>query len=253
MSATNRGAERIESDNYPTPGWCTRRLLESQAFPMGAERFSHARSVWVDVCAGEGAIVRVLYDEIPAAYVYAVELRAECRAPLTEIIGADGVTIGNYLETPATDRPDVIITNPPFSIAEAVIQKALTEADWCAFLVRQGFVGHERAEWMRPNMPDTYELPDRPSFVASLKCVRTHGLYGEKWQTPGCGWSRMQPLEDPWPRNCPVCSGKVRRTTSDAADYCWLVWTPERNRTEGKRVILADTPASERIVKARAA
>lgn len=229
MSATSRGAARIEADHYPTPPWVTRRLLESGALPGGT-------TSWLEPCAGEGAIVREVLNW--HNYVWANELRPECREPLARLVGGENVTISDFLSWDNVVA-DVIITNPPFSIAEAVVRKALSArstnppvAPYVAVLVRQGFVGHARAEWMRDDMPDTYELPDRPSFVASLRCA--------------CGWKVMQALEAPRPRNCPSCGGRVRVTTNDAADYCWLVWGPKRGRSVGKRVILPSTPLEER-------
>src|SRR5690606_5225217 len=239
MSATNRGAVRIEADHYPTPPWVTRRLLESGALPGGS-------TSWLEPCAGEGAIVREVlnwYNSPGALNVWVNELRPECREPLARLVGNENVTISDFLSWDNVVA-DVIITNPPFSIAEAVVLKALsarstdvTVAPYVAVLVRQGFVGHARAEWMRCNMPDTYELPDRPSFAASLRC--------------SCGWKAMQPLEAPRPRYCPSCgpASRVRTTTSDAADYCWLVWGPRRGRSAGKRVILPSTPLEERRLR----
>jgi hypothetical protein len=161
------------------------------------------------------------------------------------------VLVGDYLAEDI-EGVDVIVTNPPFGIAEAVTRKALREADWVAVLVRQGFVGHERATWMRDDMPDSYELPDRPSFAASVKCLgSSETLFIDKKRKSvsrgdACGWSVMQQLDAERPTSCPVCRGRVRVSTSDACDYTWLVWTPERNRMSGKRVILPATPLAER-------
>src|SRR5690606_1359272 len=190
MSATNRGAARIEADHYPTPPWVTRRLLESGALPGGS-------TSWLEPCAGEGAIVREVlnwYNSPGALNVWVNELRPECREPLARLVGNENVTISDFLSWDNVVVADVIITNPPFSIAEAVVRKALsarstdlTVASYVAVLVRQGFVGHARAEWIRCNMPDTYELPDRPSFAASMKCIgRKDNLY-----TWPCGYREI--------------------------------------------------------------
>jgi hypothetical protein len=253
MSATNRGADRIASDNYPTPAWATRRLLESGALPRpGDKRPRGAKElVWLEPCAGDGAIVRQLVNQDPARIVFANELRAESRAALSLMVTPSRVMISDYLAAnigllvQPFGRADVIATNPPFDIAEAVVRKALTEAKWVAVLVRQGFMGHERAEWMRDDMPDTYDLPDRPQFAASVKCV---GQPETKRFVPvePCGWAEMFALDAETPARCPVCGLRVRRSCSDATDYCWLVWGPERGRKAGRRVILPSTPLAER-------
>jgi hypothetical protein len=44
MSSTNRGAAREPADNYPTPSWCVRRLLEAVELPPGR---------WLEPACGE--------------------------------------------------------------------------------------------------------------------------------------------------------------------------------------------------------
>lgn len=34
---------------------------------------------------------------------------------------------------------------------------------------------------------------------------------------------------------------------TDATEYCWAIWPPERDRVGGRVVVLADTPATERL------
>jgi hypothetical protein len=245
MSATGRGAERIEADNYPTPAWCVRRLLE-------ALEFYHVRSPTMSVlepCVGDGAIVKAMHDFGLNARFVVNDIR-DAPTPLgiaVERYTSDFLSWDSAWIDPANPPFDLAITNPPYSCAEEFVQRMLLRARWVAVLVRQGFVGHERAEWMRSNMPDTYELPERPSFAASLKCKPNKGE-----DRSLCDWSAMVPLTAERPKVCPGCGLRgVTRTTSDAADYCWLVWTPHRDRTEGRRVILPSTSAEERGVKAR--
>lgn len=236
MSATNRGAERMEDDAYPTPFWVTHRLLDALVgsdIPLGS---------WHEVTAGSGGIIRAVTElsghPIAPTIWYATEIREN--PELLQVARPSSVRIADYLTAPPL-RTDVAITNPPFSLAESIIKKALVEADWVVMLLRMNFLGSDgRANWLRNEMPDIYTLPDRPNFIASYKCKArdTHDR--------GCGWSIKLPIAAPPIRLCPSCGRKVQRSTSDSAEYGWFVWTPERGRKVGKTSILASTPEAER-------
>jgi hypothetical protein len=229
MSATNRGAERQENDNYPTPLWCVRRLLEACPLPDGE---------WAEPCVGDGAIARAVKSmRGDAVTIGGIDIRDTRESAMRA--GCSWVVVMDYLERPAPAAMEgcgVIITNPPFSLALPVIRKALTEAPWVAMLLRVNFLGSdERSSWLRSEMPDIYTLPDRPSFVASHKC-----------KSKSCDWKKVTAVADTPIRVCPQCTGAVQRSTSDSAEYGWFVWTPERGRQSGKVRILASTPEAER-------
>lgn len=235
MSATNRGAERMPEDAYPTPFWAVERLLEACPLPR--------EGTWLEPCAGEGAIVRVVKQKHGSHHhILTVDTR-DTRDALEEAgVARSSMHVGSYLDWTLPRGPlSVIITNPPFSLALPIIQKALTESDWVAMLLRLNFLGSaERSGWLRNEMPDIYTLPDRPNFVASYKCKPRDA------HDRGCGWKAMLPVAAEAIRVCPDCGRKVQRSTSDSAEYGWFVWTPDRGRTAGKTVILASTPEGER-------
>lgn len=243
MSATNRGAERMEDDAYPTPAWAVRRLLEdlrTRDIPL---------RLWHEVTAGTGNIIRAVNDFESAQLGYApvswIATEINENATLAQVPRLSTVRFADYLTAPAV-RCDVAITNPPFSIAEDVIKKALTEADWVVMLLRMNFLGSDdRANWLRNEMPDIDTLPDRPNFIASYKC-RPRDSHDR-----GCGWTAKLPISDERIRVCPACGRGVDRSSSDSIEYGWFIWTPERGRTSGVTRILASTPAEERGVKAR--
>jgi len=97
----------------------------------------------------------------------------------------------------------------------------------------------------RDNMPDEYKLPQRPEFVASERCKGTQ-VTDKQWSA-GCGWHHKTPMSEPPMRECPKCSGEVQRSTTDASEYSWFVWTPERGRKFGRTCVLPDTPLAERV------
>ena len=233
MSATNRGGKREAVDNYPTPAWCTRRLLEAAALQYGnAWPLMRYGATVLEPAVGDGAIVRAVHEKNATAQWLVNDVRG----------GLPGIKGPQIVARTSTDftqweagviGAQLAITNPPFSLAEEFVQQMLTLAPWVAVLVRQGFVGHGRAEWMRGNMPDTFELPERPSFASKAKCR-------------DCDYEALVPHGSAF--ECPHYSNHVGRVAkaTDAADYCWLVWTPERNRRAGLRMILPSTTLEER-------
>jgi hypothetical protein len=155
MSSTNRGGQRNPADYYPTPAWCVDRLLDAVALPGGR---------WVEPAAGDGAIIRAVNARVPGVAWTCHELRAECEPALLALPGVEAVHVGSYLHT-AAPLADVIITNPPFSLARDFVAASLPRARYVAMLLRLNFLSSgERANLMRSNAPDVYVLPNRPSF-----------------------------------------------------------------------------------------
>jgi hypothetical protein len=231
MSATNRGAERVEDDAYPTPAWPIRRLLERVELPRGN---------WREPCAGDGAIVRVVDSVLGPQQWHLIDIRDTSEQLRLAAPTADINAPADYL-TGSLDSVDVVMTNPPFSLAERVIKQALTEAPWVVMLLRLNFLGSDdRSSWLRHEMPDIYTLPDRPSFIASYKCKPRDE------HDRGCGWKMKTPIAAPRIKRCPICDREVQRSTSDSAEYCWAVWGPDRGRTVSRVQILDSTPREER-------
>lgn len=160
---SSKGRKRLDvsgtySEFFPTPGWCVHRFIEKVKLPKGT---------WFEPCAGSGDIIQGVKDiRKDPIYWYANELRSECEEPLKKL--ANQVTTLDFLQWPIDPGPrkyDVIITNPPFSLAMAVIQKSLELADYVAMLLRLNFIGSaERHPFFREMMPDVYVIPERPSF-----------------------------------------------------------------------------------------
>lgn len=254
MSATNRGAERLDADNYPTPSWCVRRLLEAVPELPGGH--------WLEPCVGEGAIVKAVLGAREDVYFTGIDTRDVRKVACAA--GAKRVIVNSYLEHGATyrkgptllredDFPKVVITNPPFSLAFPIAQVAApNENAWLALLLRLNFLGSGtkdgRSAWLRTHMPDVATLPNRPAFIASLKCIGIKKPLPGYPQIEGCGWKLTQALEEFRPKLCPACrQGKVQCSTTDATEYAWMLWPPgKKNRFRGETFILAETPESER-------
>lgn len=239
MSAAGRGGARVESDNYPTPPWCTRRILEALHPEHG--------DPWriVEPCAGEGAIARVLVAAYPRAIVVGGDIRDVFETPGCVSYCWDATKPFGLLggAAPVLRALDLLITNPPFNLAHEIIQAQRDTARLCVYLLRSSFIAGERAEAYRHDMPDEYRLPERPEFIASLKCKKrlTDGR-----RIDGCGWAEKVAIGLPRFVECPACgSTEIQCSTTDATPYSWFVWSRER-KSVGTCRILPTTPISER-------
>jgi hypothetical protein len=157
VSSTGRGSPRESHDYYTTPAWCVHRFLERVDLPAGD---------WLDPCGGDGAIIRAARSIRPDATWHAIELRGECDAALERLVGRRRVIASYLLASLRPLRVDAIVTNPPYSLAQDFVRKALSEAPHVAMLLRLNFLGSEkRAGFFQRMPPDVYVLPNRPSFA----------------------------------------------------------------------------------------
>jgi len=182
MSSTKRGGQRSPADNYPTPAWSVHRFLEE--WPPGG-RLPPGK--WLDPGAGEGNIIYAaqewfkeqaardteagvfnLHLPNPCTISWdAVELRKECKSDLQRV-GAKEILLADYFEhgPPTPEFYQVIMTNPPFSLAMEFITRSLdSSCRYVVMLLRLNYLGSEkRHDFMRKHAPDLYVLPNRPSF-----------------------------------------------------------------------------------------
>lgn len=143
MSATNRGGNREPQDRYCTPAYCIDKLLNW----LDLSTDTGKPLKFFEPCKGEGAI----YDRIPTEDKGYCEIRE----------GSD------YLTTKIWDHKDIIITNPPYSLALEFLQKSLSEADTVVYLLRLNFLGSkQRKEFWEANPPShLLTITPRPRFV----------------------------------------------------------------------------------------
>ncbi len=230
MSSTGRGGERSPADFYATPKWCVTRLLEACQLPTGE---------WLEPAIGDGSIVRDTNEFYGARFGEIHWEGFDIRDTRDDIINIENLRrscVTDFLvdNTHCHSNYEVAITNPPFSLAMEFIHKCRSIADHTVMLLRLNFLGsEERSKMMRETRPDLYILPNRPEFAMSVKC-------GEK---PKCGYVITLPITEARPTRCAGCGGKVSIVTSDSIEYAWFHW---HNDSEGKWIMLADTPLEER-------
>lgn len=166
MSATGRSDVRRPLDVYDTPEWCVRWLLDCPSF-IGSIMAFEERSVdavtLCDPCAGSGSIAAAVDDwtndrwhKNTAWMTWDVEPRSEL------------VKRRDYLDPGfAPPHADLLITNPPYSLAEEFIRKAVSHATSVAMLLRLPFMASKKRLplWRDLGVPDVYVLSKRPSFT----------------------------------------------------------------------------------------
>lgn len=160
MSATNRGGKRIEADFYSTPYETIEALLKNYVVAYPGESI-------LEPSAGNGIIIKSLRDAGYATnYTHAVEIRPEEQKKLRNL--ADTVRIGSFLDE--SQKFDVIIGNPPFSLAQQFVDKSLellNPGGRLIFLLRTSFLeSKKRFSWWQNKLPTKlYVLSRRPSFT----------------------------------------------------------------------------------------
>ncbi len=180
MSVTGHNDVRHPDDFYATPSWCTRAILPVLSRLIG-QTFCEPDRI-IDPCCGDGAILDVVAEVYPTAFRCGVEIdpvRAAKAASRHNVVAADALGPLRW-----TGNGDLVLTNPPFSLAMEFVQRAIKEAGkggTVAMLLRLPWLASmKRAAWLRANTPSVYVLPKRPSFTGNGK--------------------------------------------SDATDYAWMVW-----------------------------
>lgn len=141
MSATNRGSERINNDNYPTPRPVIELLIDRI-------NFSKVNS-FLEPCKGDGRILDYIPNTIEKNWC---EIR-------------EGKNYFDY-----DFNVDLIITNPPFSISFEFIQKSILEGKTVCYLQRVNWLGSQkRKDFWNENPPDKlFILSKRPQFLKEL-------------------------------------------------------------------------------------
>lgn len=124
-------------DFYPTPPWATRALCEHVlGRPPGLDVRADKRC-W-DPCAGQGHMAEVLreyFKEVHASDVFPYRPDYAQGSFVSERLGL----VDDLAQAPW--KPDWVIFNPPFNLAQAFVLRALKEA-------RRGVAALVRAQWL---------------------------------------------------------------------------------------------------------
>lgn len=206
MSATGRnkkGKERREADFYPTPAWCTRAILPH----LGLHPCHEGRLLsMLDPACGDGAILDVLREEFGVkAWGFDIDRTrvAIAASKCHQHAAPQRVWQADALEESWPDHVDLVITNPPYSLASEFVSRFISQftvkdtgelrVDG-AFLLPLSFLGSDgRASFHRGFPSDLYVMPHRPSFTgdgdtdSEVYCWAVWGPNrGGRWQVIEC-------------------------------------------------------------------
>ncbi len=152
MSATGRGSKRILQDAYQTPEYCIELIFDRIKW-SGIHSF-------LEPCRGDNNI----YNKIPNNIItFWCEIKED----------------RDYLNFKFPYTIDLIITNPPYSLAQEFIEKSLAEARTIVYLLRLDFFGSiKRHEfWIRNTPTHLYVLSKRPSFIGKGTDANNYGWF----------------------------------------------------------------------------
>lgn len=169
MSSHPKSGKRSERDFYVTPIEAVIPLVQEIRDRWGKV----SEPVILDPGAGTGNITRATRTVWPKAHIVAVEINPEHEAALHDA-GASEVVIGDYLTTPLDGGFDLIIGNPPFSLAVEFIDRSrehLNLLGIMSMLLQFNFVGGElRVDWWKARPQQAQRtLAPRPSFSGDVK------------------------------------------------------------------------------------
>ncbi|MFZ4795960.1 MAG: SAM-dependent methyltransferase [Bacteroidia bacterium] len=154
MSSTNRGAVRNNNDYYATPDWVTNLILPILKW--------NAQDIVMDPSAGDGAILRAVEAYGKQSKLCGFEIDP-ILAKQSNVICANALTIETW------GKPNKIIMNPPFSLAQEFCERAISEVSKggeVASLMRLAMLESRKREQFWNNNPcDIYVLGKRPSFT----------------------------------------------------------------------------------------
>ena len=153
-------AIRHPHDEYITPPWCVKRFLEKYELPRNR--------LFFDPCASRGELLSAVHALRPDLFLYGVEINPDCEQALRCAVRYfDRYWIGDFLKilAPVTPSASVVMTNPPYSLAEQFITHALRFSTVVIMLLRVNFLaGKDRHDFTATTNPGVFVLPNRPSF-----------------------------------------------------------------------------------------
>lgn len=144
MSSTNRSAERKPHDAYATPLWAIDVILDEVKLDT--------ITTGLEPACGDQRIIQAIEQRNSAIKFDWADIQQ----------GIDYFS-SNYKLLPY----DLIISNPPYNLAQAFVDQALTHGKNVVMLLRLGFLASQkRREWWQDRIPHRlFVLSKRPSFT----------------------------------------------------------------------------------------
>ena len=160
MSRRRKAADQLGGAHevYPTPEWCVHRLLD--VFQPWGDR-------WFEPCCGEGAIIDAVQSHVSGLGERIGWRTLEVREVTPHRLSR--FHMQRDVREARGELHDVLITNPPYSLAEDIVRACITMARTVIMLLPMPFHGSGgRASVIAEHRPSAiYQLPDRPIFAGT--------------------------------------------------------------------------------------
>ena len=172
LVGSNSPRGRVENDFYATPPSSVIDLLN-------IETFDFTNNIFLEPCVGMGHIIETVKNKYPNLNYIGIDLIDR---------GYKDVIIDDFLNYDFTYKVGNIISNPPFSLAENFIRKAMSILDengkCCMFLKIQFLEGQARKDFFK-------EYPPKKIYVFSkrqnpLRNGKETDENGKKWNSTMC-------------------------------------------------------------------
>lgn len=205
MSSTNRGIIRNAFDYYVTPQKAIHNFIDN--FKDNLENIH----TFFDPCAGgddnnKMSFPEVLKEYFPKANIITSDIRSDSLAKNKLDFLTENLLVDHYNNL-------VIISNPPFDLAEKFIEKALRlKPKYVIFLLRLSFFATDkRKNFFQNNMPEyCYILANRPSFIPKDLVFETTD--GE--------------------------TKTIRKGSKDSSEYAFFVWSMDWKESYSKTFVI---------------
>jgi hypothetical protein len=165
MSSTNRGTQRNADDYYVTPHWLIEDFLAEFSENCRFNFDEQAYPLMLDPSAGGCDKYEMSYPTVLEKHGFNVnswDIREDSRANLTGV---------NFLNVPSYEsrKYDMIITNPPFNVAQEFTEHALEmvkEGGLVIMLQRLNWLGSQKRKpmWQKLPLAAVYVHSKRPGF-----------------------------------------------------------------------------------------
>jgi hypothetical protein len=165
VSSHPKSGKRSERDFYVTPVEAVTPLVADLRARWGKSYDPEL----LDPGAGTGSITQALRAGWPTAHITAIEIDPQHQQALYEAEASE-VVIADFLTRPIAVGADIIVANPPFTLACEFIDRSreyLNHDGIMAILLQLNILGSEvRVDWWKGNPPPDAirALAPRPSF-----------------------------------------------------------------------------------------
>ena len=225
MSATGRADVRHADDFYATPAPTIRAILPHLDLTGRI----------LEPAAGDGAIVlELLRAGVPPANIDAVEINPERAVRCQERTGVSCFPADFLAPDSFGANADLIVTNPPYLLAEQFIRQAMKNVSRdgeIVMLLRINFLAsRKRVVFWREHPAHVFVLPGRPSFSTIVRDVLQCSHCKRKWKVAeGAGPLAIAVSDQCECGELPVFQ-KTVKTTHDACEYAWFCFATGRER-----------------------